>query len=47
MIVEEHINVVLRRTFPLHEVQQAHELSQAGHGRGRIVLHIATWVKAL
>jgi hypothetical protein len=25
----------------LHEARQAHELSQSGHGRGRIVLHIA------
>jgi len=41
LIAEEHINVVLRRVFPLHEVRQAHELSQTGHGRGRIVLHIA------
>jgi NADPH:quinone reductase-like Zn-dependent oxidoreductase len=41
LIEEEHITVALRRTFPLHEVRQAHELSQTGHGRGRIVLHIA------
>ena len=26
--------------FPLHEAAQAHELSQRGHGRGRIVLRI-------
>ena len=41
LIEEEHITVVLRRVFPLHEVRQAHELSQTGHGRGHIVLHIA------
>jgi NADPH:quinone reductase-like Zn-dependent oxidoreductase len=41
LIAEEHIKVALRRTFPLYEVRQAHELSQTGHGRGRIVLHIA------
>jgi NADPH:quinone reductase-like Zn-dependent oxidoreductase len=41
LIAEEHIIVVLRRVFPLHEVRQAHELSQTGHGRGRLVLHIA------
>ncbi len=41
LIEEEHINVALRRMFPLHEVRQAHELSQTGHGRGRVVLHIA------
>jgi NADPH:quinone reductase-like Zn-dependent oxidoreductase len=41
MIVEGQIRVVISKKFPLHEVQQAHELSQIGHGRGRIVLHIA------
>lgn len=41
LIEEEHINVTLREVFPLHEVRQAHELSQTGHGRGRNVLHIA------
>jgi NADPH:quinone reductase-like Zn-dependent oxidoreductase len=30
----------IRRTFPLHQAPQAHELSQRGHSRGRIVLHI-------
>jgi len=29
------------RIFPLAEARQAHELSQTGHGAGRIVLHIA------
>ena len=29
------------RTFALHEAPQAHQLSETGHGRGRIVLHIA------
>ena len=41
LIAEEHITVVLRKVFPLHEVRQAHELSQTGHGRVRIMLHIA------
>jgi NADPH:quinone reductase-like Zn-dependent oxidoreductase len=41
LIDEGHIKVALGRTFPLREAQQAHELSQTGHGRGRIVLHIA------
>jgi NADPH:quinone reductase-like Zn-dependent oxidoreductase len=27
--------------FPLAQAPQAHELSQTGHGRGRIVLHVA------
>ena len=29
------------KVFPLAEARQAQELSQTGHGRGRIVLHIA------
>jgi NADPH:quinone reductase-like Zn-dependent oxidoreductase len=29
------------KTFPLEEAAQAHALSETGHGRGRIVLHIA------
>ncbi|SDW70659.1 NADP-dependent oxidoreductase [Paenibacillus sp. PDC88] len=41
LIVEGKIKSVINKKFPLHEVQQAHELSQTGHGRGRIVLHIA------
>jgi NADPH:quinone reductase-like Zn-dependent oxidoreductase len=36
-----HVKPAIRRTFALHEAPQAHELSQTGHGRGRIVLHIA------
>jgi NADPH:quinone reductase-like Zn-dependent oxidoreductase len=35
-----HARPTIRRTFPLHQAPQAHELSQSGHGRGRIVLHI-------
>jgi NADPH:quinone reductase-like Zn-dependent oxidoreductase len=35
-----HARPTIRRTFPLQEAPQAHELSQSGHGRGRIVLHI-------
>ena len=35
------VRAVVGKTFPLHEAHQAHELSQSGHGRGRIVLHIA------
>jgi hypothetical protein len=30
----------IERIFALHEAAQAHEQSQRGHGRGRIVLHI-------
>lgn len=35
------VKAVIAKTFSLQEVQQAHELSQLGHGRGRIILHIA------
>lgn len=35
------VRAVVGKTFPLHKARQAHELSQSGHGRGRIVLHIA------
>ncbi|MFL5628259.1 MAG: NADP-dependent oxidoreductase [Ktedonobacteraceae bacterium] len=41
LIDEGQVKVTLARTFPLHEASFAHELSQTGHGRGRIVLHIA------
>jgi NADPH:quinone reductase-like Zn-dependent oxidoreductase len=34
------IKAVVGEVFPLAQAQQAHELSQSGHGRGRIVLHI-------
>ena len=29
------------RVFPLEEAAQAQALSETGHGRGRIILHIA------
>ncbi|WP_199616381.1 zinc-binding dehydrogenase [Paenibacillus alkalitolerans] len=38
---EEIVKTFIARTFPLHEAGFAHELSQRGHGRGRIVLHIS------
>jgi NADPH:quinone reductase-like Zn-dependent oxidoreductase len=41
LIDEGQVKVVVRQTFPLSEVRQAHERCQQGHGRGRIVLHIA------
>lgn len=40
LIDEGYIKVTLARIFPLREASLAHELSQSGHGRGRIVLHI-------
>lgn len=41
LIDEGQVKVALAAQFPLSEAPQAHELSQSGHGRGRIVLHIA------
>jgi len=41
LIAESQVKVTLSRIFPLREANLAHELSQSGHGRGRIVLHIA------
>jgi NADPH:quinone reductase-like Zn-dependent oxidoreductase len=38
---EGHARATIARTFPLQEASLAHELSQHGHGRGRIVLRIA------
>lgn len=38
---EEIVKTFIARTFSLHEAGFAHELSQRGHGRGRIVLHIS------
>src|SRR6266700_515648 len=41
LIDEGRLKVPVETTFPLSKVQQAHERSQSGHGRGRIVLQIA------
>jgi len=41
LIAEGHVRAIVGKTFPLHEARQSHELSQSGHGRGRIVLLIA------
>jgi NADPH:quinone reductase-like Zn-dependent oxidoreductase len=40
LIVSGQVSVTLGQIFPLREAAQAHDLSQRGHGRGRIVLHI-------
>ena len=40
LIEEGHLKVTAGKTFPLNEAQQAHEYSQLGHGRGRIVLTV-------
>jgi len=41
LLESKQITPVVGTTFPLAEARQAHELSQTGHGRGRIVLHLA------
>ena len=41
LIGEGQIKTVVGATFPLSEAGKAQELSQGGHGRGRIILHIA------
>jgi NADPH:quinone reductase-like Zn-dependent oxidoreductase len=40
LIAEGHVKPIVARTFGLAEAGQAQEMSQSGHGRGRIVLHI-------
>ncbi len=41
LIDEGQIQVAIEKVFPLSEARRAQEWSQRGHGRGRIVLHIA------
>ena len=41
LIDEGRVKVTLGRICPLREASLAYELSQSGHGRERIVLHIA------
>ena len=41
LIDEGQVKVAVATKFPLSEARKAHELSQSGHGHGRIVLHIA------
>ena len=40
LIEAGEVKPTIERVFALHEAPQAHRLSQTGHGRGRIVLHI-------
>lgn len=40
LIGEGQVKTFVGATFPLSEAGKAQELSQSGHGRGRIVLHI-------
>ncbi|MCM3000063.1 NADP-dependent oxidoreductase [Paenibacillus cellulositrophicus] len=41
LIADGQIKAPVGKEFPLHEIRQAHELCQTGHGRGRIVLRVA------
>ena len=41
LIDEGQIKAIVGATFPLSEAGKAQDLSQGGHGRGRIILHIA------
>ena len=41
LISEGQVKTIVGETFPLNEAAHAQDLSQKGHGRGRIVLHIA------
>ncbi|MDQ2888139.1 MAG: NADP-dependent oxidoreductase [Chloroflexota bacterium] len=41
LIEEGHVKTFVGTVFSLNEADKAHELSQGGHGRGRIVLHVA------
>ena len=41
LISEGQVKAIVGATFPLSEAGKAQELSQSGHGRGRIILHIA------
>jgi NADPH:quinone reductase-like Zn-dependent oxidoreductase len=41
LIDEGNIKAVVAARFPLRDASQAHVLSQTGHGRGRIVLHLS------
>jgi NADPH:quinone reductase-like Zn-dependent oxidoreductase len=41
LITDGEIKAVVGPTFPLNEAGRAQELSQQGHGRGRIILQIA------
>lgn len=40
LMAEGQVKATIAKEFQLHEIKQAHELCQTGHGRGRIVLSI-------
>jgi NADPH:quinone reductase-like Zn-dependent oxidoreductase len=40
LVSEGKIKAIISKTFKLQNAGEAQSLSQLGHGRGRIVLHI-------
>ena len=42
LVAAGEVRVELAEVLPLNEVQRAHELSESGHTRGKIVLTVAT-----
>lgn len=41
LMKEGKLKVTIEKVFPLAEADKAHELSEAGHVRGKIVLQVA------
>ncbi len=41
LIERGSVRVIIDTVFPWNEIRQAHELSQSGHARGKIILHVA------
>jgi len=41
LIQEGNLKVAIEATYPLSNAGQAHEHSKRGHGRGRVVIHVA------
>ena len=42
LVAAGEVRIELAEVLPLNEVQRAHELSESGHTRGKIVLTLAT-----
>jgi NADPH:quinone reductase-like Zn-dependent oxidoreductase len=42
LVADGEVRVVIEETLPLTEVQRAHELSESGHTRGKIILEVAS-----
>jgi NADPH2:quinone reductase len=38
LVAAGEVHVEIAATFPLQEVQRAHEMSESGHTRGKIIL---------